>query len=89
MIIKRVNVEFVSGMWNLNNFVLKISDEIAKQLLNSGAKLIISIPEIHSILQAAVAQTKKPIKIISIKTSESQSLPADAINFYELIRTNG
>lgn len=66
-----------------------ISDEICKQLLSSGAKIVFSIPEIHSILQAAVAQTKKPIKIISIKTSENQSLPADAINFYELIRTKG
>ncbi|XP_037036735.1 probable 4-coumarate--CoA ligase 1 [Bradysia coprophila] len=63
------------------------SDEICKQLLSSGAKLIIGIPEIHSVLQTAIAQTKKPIKIISIKTTEDQSLPADAINFYELIRT--
>lgn len=64
-------------------------DEISKQLLSSGAQIIFGVPENHSILQTAVAQTKKPIKIISIKTSEDQSLPADAINFYELIRTKG
>ncbi|KAJ6633242.1 4-coumarate--CoA ligase 1 [Pseudolycoriella hygida] len=64
------------------------ADEICKQLLDSGAKMIFGIPEIHSILQKAVAQTKKPIKIVTIKTSGNQTLPADAINFYELI-TNG
>lgn len=32
---------------------------------------------------------KKPIKIISIKMSEDQPLPADAINFYDLIGTKG
>lgn len=41
------------------------------------------------ILEAAVADTKRSIKIIYLKESESEPLPAGGVNLNEMIDING
>lgn len=64
-------------------------EEICRQLINSNAKIIFGLASMSGVLQNAVAMTKKTIRIIYAKETESDSLPADGINLAELISTKG
>lgn len=62
--------------------------EIEKQFTNSNTKAIICTVGTYSSVQEAVTRTGKPIKLICVKTDAAQSLPENAINFFELIKTD-
>lgn len=66
-----------------------ISDEIAKQLISCKAKLLIGSVEGYPALQAALNKLQTSIKLISIKATDDQSIPAGTIDFQELIKTTG
>lgn len=68
---------------------LFISDEIAKQLISCKAKLLIGSVEGYPALQAALNKLQTPIKLISIKATDDQTIPAGTIDFQELIKTTG
>ncbi|KAJ8974698.1 hypothetical protein NQ317_015227 [Molorchus minor] len=64
---------------------LYTSEEICRQLLDSSAKAIITLPDLYSTAKSAVLATKKLIPIISIKTKNNETVPEGAINFNELV----
>lgn len=64
-------------------------DEISRQLTDSGATVIFGLACMSPILQKSVDMTKKPIKIIYIKVTPTSSIPANGIDFCELIDTKG
>lgn len=57
--------------------------------MNSGAKLIFGLASSSSVLQEAVRLTKKSIKIVYVKETEGEAIPADGIDFNELVSTKG
>ena len=65
------------------------SEEIARQLNDSNAKIIFSKVSMSKIINEAVAITKCPIKIVYAKTTASDLLPAGGIDFNELTNTKG
>ncbi|XP_070492543.1 uncharacterized protein [Chironomus tepperi] len=65
------------------------SDEISRQLIDSGAKVLFGEASMSDILKEAVQKSKKPIKIVYSTNSPSESIPADGIRFDDLIGTNG
>jgi hypothetical protein len=66
-----------------------ISEEISRQLINSGAKVIFGLSAASKIIQEAVELTKSPIRIVYIRSTPAESLPANGIAFDELISLNG
>jgi hypothetical protein len=42
-----------------------------------------------TVLQEAVKMAKKPIRIIYVKETQAEAIPADGIDFNELISTQG
>lgn len=79
----------IMAIYNVCMVYFLFSDEIAKQLISCKAKLLIGSVDGYPVLQAALNKLKSPIKIISIKANDSQSIPAGTIDFQELIRTTG
>jgi basic membrane lipoprotein Med (substrate-binding protein (PBP1-ABC) superfamily) len=71
------------------NFYYYLSDEITRQLIDSDVKVIFGLSIMSAVLEKAVENSKKPIKIVYIKQSQSDALPRERINFHELIETNG
>lgn len=65
------------------------ANEIAKQLIDSKAKLLIGLVENYPTLIKAVAISKKDVKVICVKSTESESIPDGTINFFELLDTKG
>ncbi|KAF5301687.1 hypothetical protein FQR65_LT08774 [Abscondita terminalis] len=59
-------------------------DEISKQLIDSGAKVIITLPMFHPVATASINLTKKNIPIIAIKTQAAEALPNGTINLFQL-----
>lgn len=71
-------------------FILSIiSEEISRQLINSGAKIIFGLSTASSILEEAVKMSKKPIRIVYIKSEPNESISANGIAFDELITLDG
>lgn len=64
-------------------------EEIARQLNNSSAQILFGLASYSAVLQEAVALTKRPVRVIYVKESDSESLPAGGIDFNELISTDG
>lgn len=60
-----------------------VADEVARQILHSNAKLLICLAENYETVRAAVALTKKDIKIVCGKLEKHTSIPSGTINFYE------
>lgn len=56
---------------------------------NSSAKILFGLASYSSVLQEAVALTKRPIRVAYVKESQGESLPAGGIDFNELISTDG
>lgn len=69
-------------------FVL-LSEEIARQLNNSNAQILFGLASYSAVLEEAVALAKRPIRVIYVKETESESFPAGGIDFNELISTDG
>lgn len=65
------------------------SDEISKQIINSDTKVLIGTSCNYNRLLKAVQLTKKDIKIVLVKTEVGKSLPANVIDFNDLISTTG
>ncbi|KAL7020464.1 hypothetical protein ACKWTF_011545 [Chironomus riparius] len=68
---------------------LYTSDEISRQLIDSGAKILFGSASMSHILKEAVQKLNRPIKIVYITNSPNEAIPADGIRFDELIDTNG
>lgn len=62
-------------------------EEIARQLRDSQAKLIITSYELYSTAQKASEKLGRKLPIICIKTLQDQSLPRDTIDFEEISTT--
>lgn len=75
--------------WAFEQFSYLFLDEIATQLTDSGAKLLFGHARANPILQKAVALSNKNIKIIYLKDSASESIPADGINYSDLDNPTG
>lgn len=58
-------------------------EEVARQIVNSGTKVMICLTDNYKIIKSAVDMSKKDVKIICIKTPTA-SLETGAINFHEL-----
>lgn len=82
-------VQHNSEMAIFKFYALFISDEIAKQLISCKAKLLIGSVEGYPALRAALNKLQTPIKLISIKATDDQSIPAGTIDFQELIKSTG
>lgn len=59
------------------------ADEISRQLLDSGAKVLITMTNLWAVAKKAVEMTKQNLPILTINTEEKQSTPSCAINFAE------
>lgn len=65
------------------------TEEISRQLINSDAKMIFGLAVASSVLEEAVKLTKRPIRIVYIRSTPNESIPANGIAFEELIRLDG
>lgn len=73
-----------SGLFNLF-----FTEEIAKQLNDSGAKVIFGLVQMSKTLDEAVMISKMDVKIVYVKEKESETIPANGVSFSELVDTNG
>ncbi|GAB0092995.1 4-coumarate--CoA ligase [Sergentomyia squamirostris] len=64
-------------------------DEICRQLLDADAEFVVTTVDRFSAVQEACALAKKLIRIAAVRTDASQSLPAGAIDFFDLINPMG
>lgn len=63
--------------------------EISRQLIDSNASVIFGLACMSPILQKSVEMAKKPIKIVYIKEAPTSKIPANGIDFCELIDPKG
>ncbi|XP_044749445.1 4-coumarate--CoA ligase 3-like [Coccinella septempunctata] len=61
------------------------SDEIFRQLDDSGAKLVITELDQYSKVSQSIRKTLKKMQVMIIKTNNGQDLPNDTIDFHELL----
>lgn len=66
---------------------LYTADEIGRQLTMSNAKCVIGTVKYYKVLKEACAIAKKNLPIIVIPTDKTDSIPAGAIDFFQLINT--
>lgn len=62
-------------------------DEISRQLIDSSAKVIITLNELWPLANAAAKLAKQNIPIITVNSQQGQSTPSGAANFAELTDT--
>ncbi|KAK9738557.1 AMP-binding enzyme C-terminal domain [Popillia japonica] len=62
-------------------------DEIKRQLVDSGAKVLVTLPELWQNAKKAVEETKNSISIITIKNKNSDTTPTGAIDWAEFANT--
>ena len=77
---------------NLSSGLIKcyqFTEEIAKQLIDSGAKVIFGQVQMSKTLEEAVMMSKMDVKIVYVKENESDTIPASGVSFSELIDTRG
>ncbi|KAG5680265.1 hypothetical protein PVAND_009784 [Polypedilum vanderplanki] len=63
--------------------------EISRQLLDSNATILFGLACMSPILKKSVEMTKKPIKIVYVKETPDAKIPANGIDFCELIDSRG
>ncbi|KRT85751.1 AMP-binding protein, partial [Oryctes borbonicus] len=63
------------------------SDEIKRQLTDSGAQVLVTLPELWKTAKKAVDETRNYINIVTIKNSKSDTTPRGAIDWSELVNT--
>lgn len=68
-------------------FICKI-EEVQRQLSLSGAKLIVGLSTSYDVLSKAVSGTQTDIPVVCVKFENTDSMPAGAIDFFELIDTS-
>ncbi|KAK9876548.1 hypothetical protein WA026_013922 [Henosepilachna vigintioctopunctata] len=61
-------------------------DEVARQLVDSGAKVIITLNDLWPLAKAAVDLSKKPVTILTANSKEGQSTPQGAISLKEMLQ---
>ncbi|KAJ8955210.1 hypothetical protein NQ317_001034 [Molorchus minor] len=61
------------------------NQEIYRQLMDSSAKAIITLPDLYTKAKSSALAMKKHIPIVVIKTKNNEVVPEEAINFMELI----
>ncbi|XP_055842281.1 probable 4-coumarate--CoA ligase 1 [Episyrphus balteatus] len=66
---------------------LYTAEEIGRQLTMSNAKCVIGTVKYYNVLKNACSIAKKNLPIIVIPTKNNESIPAGAINFFEIINT--
>lgn len=66
-----------------------ITDEISKQLSDSGATVVFGLASMSDILKKAIDVIQRPIKIVYVKEVESESLPSNGIDINELVNPKG
>ncbi|XP_017787248.1 PREDICTED: 4-coumarate--CoA ligase 1-like [Nicrophorus vespilloides] len=65
------------------------SDEIQRQLVNSGTKLVITMTTLHPIVKDATDNVPNSnISIVTINHNESDSTPEGCVNFFEVCELN-
>lgn len=69
--------------------ILFHTDEISRQLIDSDAKVLFGSSAASEVLQKAVLMTKRPIRIVYVRSTQNESLPSNGISFDELISLNG
>ncbi|XP_044761907.1 4-coumarate--CoA ligase 3-like [Coccinella septempunctata] len=60
-------------------------EEISRQIIDSGAKAVVTEVTIHPNVRKALEIAKKKLPTIVVKTENSQSSPEDTINFHEFV----
>ncbi|KAG5668375.1 hypothetical protein PVAND_016316 [Polypedilum vanderplanki] len=65
------------------------ADEIARQLIDSDAKILFGLAGMSTILKSAVDKTKKNVRIVYITETEAEAIPSDGIKFNELLISKG
>lgn len=56
---------------------------------SSSAKVIFGLASMSSVLQQAIAMTKKPIKAVYVREKMNEAIPAGGIKFEDLLSTKG
>lgn len=64
-------------------------DEIAKQLVASQAKLLIGTVDGHATLQQAIHISGLPIRLVCVRSTPNQDIPAGCIDFAQLADPTG
>jgi hypothetical protein len=72
-------------MWSSVKRFCLFKDEIARQLTDSGAKILFGLASMSGVLKSAVEQTKKVIKIVYITENSSEAIPSEGIRFSDLV----
>lgn len=70
-------------------FPSRLADEIAKQLIASGATAIIGTAAAHPVLEAAVAKCQRAIRIVCVRQTAAEPLPPGAVDFAQLSAVQG
>lgn len=83
------NVCLTSSCVTVFCLFLKFAEEISRQLINSNAKVIFGLTAMSSVLQEAVKMAKRAIRIIYVKETQAEAIPAEGVDFSELISTQG
>jgi hypothetical protein len=68
---------------------LNTSKDMAKQLFDSETKMLFGFAKNRQILEEAVILSKRKIPIVYLKESSEEVVPADGLNFAELLDPNG
>lgn len=68
---------------------LSFVEEISRQLINSDAKVIFGLASMSSVLQEAIKMTKRPVRTIYVKETQTEAIPADGVDFTQLINIQG
>lgn len=61
------------------------ADEISRQIIDSGSKVMICIPELYPTLKQAIQLAQKDVIVIAVKAFGDVPLEQGVVNFSELI----
>lgn len=65
------------------------AEEISKQLIDSGAKVLFGLARMSTTLEKAVYLAKRKIKIVYLKETSDEMIPYRGINFNSLMDSYG
>lgn len=65
------------------------AEEISKQLIDSGAKILFGTASNYSVLKNAIDLANKQILMVCVRTSMDESIPNGAVDFAELSNPTG
>lgn len=67
----------------------QILEEISKQLIDSGAKVLFGLAKMNKIIERAVELTKRKIKLVYLKETSDEMIPSSGIYFNGLMDSYG